>query len=80
MVCDCCLRNIQDSVTDGRTPYEKRFDAFDDLIWPLGAEMLYKPISQKDKRRLHQLGDKRCWLAGVFIGEPSHSVFGFPMI
>ena len=35
-------------------------------IIPFGAEIAYLPISQKDKARVHQMGDKL--LPGIFIG------------
>ena len=43
----------------GRTPHEKRRSApYDSPIWPYGAQILCKPISQKDISRLHQCHKK----------------------
>ena len=51
MACDCYVRHVQHLLADGRTPHEKRCIApFDGPIWPCGAEILHKPISQKDKK------------------------------
>ena len=53
------MTNIQDSVTDGRTPSKQRFHApVDGPIWPFGAACFYKPISQRDQSRHHQFGKK----------------------
>ena len=38
MECYCCLRNIQDLLSDGKTPYERRFGMlFEGPIIPFGA-------------------------------------------
>ena len=61
----CHLKDIQDSLADGRTPYVMRFHArLDDAVWPSGAATLRMPISQKDLDRLHQFREKI--LAGMF--------------
>ena len=55
MECYCYLRNIQDLLSDGKTPYEKRFGMpFDGPVMPFGATVEYHPISAKDISRLHQ--------------------------
>ena len=77
MECYCCLRNIKDSLANGRTPYEKRLTApLDVLIWPF-AKNLYKPthLSDKAKGRLQLLGKKM--LVGIFIGYGLHTRGGW---
>ena len=55
--CYCYLRNIQDLLSDGRTPYERRFGMpFNGPVTPFGAMVEYHPISAKDQSRLHQFG------------------------
>ena len=57
--CYCCLRNIQDKLSDGKTPYERRFGMpFSGPAIPFGAKVEYHPISAKDQSRLHQFGAK----------------------
>ena len=52
----CYLRNIQDLLTDGKTPYERWFGMpFNGLIH-FGAMVEYHPVSAKDQSRLHQCG------------------------
>ena len=61
------LRNIQDLLSDGKTPYEKRFGMpFHGPVTPFGAMVEYHPISAKDQSRLHQFGVKI--LPGIFLG------------
>ena len=61
------LRNIQDLVTDGKTPYERRFVMpFTGPVIPFGAMVEYHPISAKDRSGLHQFGPKV--LPGMFFG------------
>ena len=52
MECYTFLRNIQDLLSDGKTPYERRFGDY--------------PISAKDQSRIHQFGKKL--LPGLFLG------------
>ena len=67
MECYCCLRNVQDLLEDGKTPYEKRFgEPFKVPIIPFGAMVEYFPISSKDQSRLHQFGN--IVLPGIFLG------------
>ena len=57
MECYCNLRNIQDLLSDGKTPHERRFGMpFDGPVIPLGAMVEYHPISAKDQSGLHQFG------------------------
>ena len=67
MECHCYLRNIQDLLLDGKTPYERRFGVpFNGPVIPFGALVEYHPISAKDTSRLHQFGSKI--LACIFLG------------
>ena len=57
--CYCHLRNIQDLLADGKTPYERRFgEPFKGPIIPCGAMIEYHPTSPKDQARIHQFGKK----------------------
>ena len=49
--------NIQDLLSDGKTPYERRFgEPFKEPIIPFGSLVEYYPISAKDQSRIHQFG------------------------
>ena len=66
---ECCtyLRNIQDLLYDGKTPYERRFgEPRKGQIIPFGSLVEYFPISAKDQSRIHQFGKKV--LPGLFFG------------
>ena len=66
MECYCHLRNIQDLMSDGKTPYERRFgEPFEGPIIPFGSMIEYHPITAKDFSRLHQFGKKV--LPGIFL-------------
>ena len=55
----CYLRNIQNKLSDGTTPYERRFGmSFNGPLIPFGAMVEYHPVSATDLSRLHQLGKK----------------------
>ena len=56
MECYCYLRNVQDLLADGKTPYERRFGE---------PKKGPHPISTKDQSRLHQFGKKV--LPGIFL-------------
>ena len=59
MECSSYLRNIQDLLSDGKTPYERRFrEPFRGPIIPFGSLVEYYPISAKDQSRIHQFGPK----------------------
>ena len=59
------LRNIQDLLSDGKTPYERRFgQPFEGLIIPFGSLVEYHPMTAKDQSRIHQFGK----LLGLFLG------------
>ena len=67
MECYGYLRNIQDVLTDGKTPHERRFgEPFKGPIIPFGAMVEYHPTSPKDQARLHQFGKKE--IPGIFLG------------
>ena len=67
MGCYTHLRNIQDPLSDGKTPYERRFgQPFEGPIVPSGPLVEYHPISAKDQSRIHQVGKKV--LPGLFFG------------
>ena len=58
---------IQDLLSDGKTPYERRFgEPFKGPIIPFGSLVEYYPISAKDQSRIHQFGKKV--LPGLFLG------------
>ena len=67
MECYTYLRNIQDLLSDGKTPYERRFgEPFNGPIIPFGSLVGYYTISAKDQSRIHQFGKKV--LPGLFLG------------
>ena len=72
MDCYCYLRNIQDFLSDRKTPYERWFGmAFNGPVFPFGVVVEYHPISAKDQSRLHKPGAKV--LPGKFLGYASHA-------
>ena len=65
--CYTYLRNIQDILSDGKTPYERRFGKpFKGPIIPFGSLVEYHPLTTKDQSRIHQYGKKV--LPGLFFG------------
>ena len=67
MECSCYLRNIQDLLSDGKTPYERRFGIpINGRVTPFAALVEYHLISAKDLSRIHQFGPKV--LPGIFLG------------
>ena len=67
MECYTCLRNVTDLLSDGKTPYERRFgQPFEGPIMPFGSLVEYYPITAKDQSRIHQFGKKV--LPGLFLG------------
>ena len=57
-------RNIQDLLSDGKTPYERRFGMpFNGPVIPFGAMVEYHPISAKDRCSLHrgESGKETSW-------------------
>ena len=66
MECYCYLRNIQDLLSDRKTPYERPLGLpFNGQVIPFGEMVEYLPVSAKDQSRLHQFGPKV--LPGFFI-------------
>ena len=57
MECYCYLRNIQDLLSDGKTPHEMRFREcpFNGSVIPFGTMVEYDPISPRDQARIHQV-------------------------
>ena len=67
MECFSCLRNVTDLLSDGKTPYERRFEQpFKGPIIPFGALVEYYPFTAKDQSRIHQCGKKVS--SGLFLG------------
>ena len=67
------LRNIQDLLSDGKTPYERRFGKpFQGPIIPFGSLVEYYRISGKDQLRIHQFGKKV--LPALFLGYALYAV------
>ena len=67
MECFTYLRNITDLLSDGKTPYERRFggEPFKGQI-PFRSPVECYPISSKDQSRIHQFVQKV--LRGFFLG------------
>ena len=67
MECYTYLRNVTDLLSDGKTPFERRFgQPFNGSIIPFGSLVEYHPITAKDQSRIHQFGKKV--LPGLFLG------------
>ena len=59
MECYTYLRNVTDLLSDGKTPYERRFgQPFFGPIIPIGSLVEYHPTPAKDQSRIHQFGWK----------------------
>ena len=64
MQCFTYLRNVTDLLSDGKTPYERRFgQPLKGQIIPFGSLVEYHPA--KDQSRIHQIGTKV--LPGLFL-------------
>ena len=67
MECYTCLRNVTDLLSDGKTPYERRFgQPLKGPIIPFGSLVEYHPKTAKDQSRIHLFGKKV--LPGLFLG------------
>ena len=67
MECFTHRRNIQDLLSDGKTPYERRFgETFKGPVIPFGSMVECRTISVKDLLQLHQFGPKV--LPSIFLG------------
>ena len=65
MECYTYLRNVTDLLSDGKTPYERRFgQPFKGPIIPFSSLVEYHLITAKDQSRIHQFGKKV--LPGLF--------------
>ena len=65
--CYTYLRNIQDLLSDGKTPYERRFwQPLKGPAIPFGSLVEYHPTTAKDQSRIHQFRKKV--LPGLFLG------------
>ena len=72
MECYTYLRNVTDLLSDGKTPYERRFgQPVEGPIIPFGSLVEYHPFTAKDQSRIHQLGKKV--LPGLFLGYALHA-------
>ena len=59
MECYTYLRNVTDLLSDGKTPYERRFGKpFEGPVIPFGSLVEYHPITAKDQSRIYQFGKK----------------------
>ena len=59
MECYTYLRNVKDLLSDGKTPFERRFgQPFQGPIIPCCSLVEYHPIIAKDQSRIHQVGKK----------------------
>ena len=68
MECYTYLPNIQDLLSDGKTPYEWRIgEPLTRPVMPFGAMVDYHPISAKGLSRLHQFSKKV--LPGIWKGD-----------
>ena len=67
MECYTYLRNVTDLLSDGKTPYERRFgQPLKGPIIPFGSLVEYHPRTAKDQSKIHQFGKKV--LPGLFFG------------
>ena len=67
MECYTYLRNVQDLLSDRKTPHERRFGVpFNGPVIPFGVMVEYHPKSAEDLSRLHQFGSKV--LPSIFLG------------
>ena len=65
--CYCYLRNIQDLLSDGKTPYERRFGMpFNGPVIPFGTMVEYHTISAKGIFLLYAQG---IWKGDILIPD-----------
>ena len=73
MECYTYLRNVTDLLSDGKTPYERRFGMpLYGPVMPFGALVEYHPIAAKDISRVHQVRPKV--LPGICLGYALNAV------
>ena len=66
MECYNYLRNVTDLLSDGKTPYERRFgQPLKGPITPFGSLVEYHPITANYQSRIHKFGKI---LPGLFLG------------
>ena len=67
MECYTYLRKVTDLLSDGKTPYERRFgQPFKGPVIPFVSLVEYHPTTAKDQSRIHQFGKNV--LPGLFLG------------
>ena len=67
MQCYTYLRNVQDLLSDGKTPYERLVgQPFEGPVIPFGSLVDHHHFTAKDQSGIHQFGKKV--LPGLFIG------------
>ena len=72
MECYFYLRNVQELLSDGNTPHERRLgEPFGGPNIPFGSMVECHPILAKDRSRLHQFSEKV--QPGIFIGYASYA-------
>ena len=63
MECYTYLRNVTDLLSDGKTPYDRRFgQPFKGPVIPFGSLVEYHPFTAKDQSRIHQFGKEKFYL------------------
>ena len=73
MECYTHLRNVTDLLSDGKTPYERRFGKpFKGRNVPFGLLVEYHSITAKDQSIIHQFGKKV--LPGLFLRYALYAV------
>ena len=73
--CCCYLRNVQDLLAEGKTPYEKLFgEPFKGPMKPFGAVVQHHPSTPKDQAIIHEFGKKV--LPAIFPGYDLIAEFG----
>ena len=76
MECHTYLRNVTDLLSNGKTPYERRFgQPFKGPIILFGSLVEYHPFTAKDQSRIHQIGKKV--LPGLFLGYALQQITKF---
>ena len=76
MSCLCFLKNVVDFLDDNQIAYKRRLGSdFPGPLLPIGAEITYVPITEKDKARLHQFCSKV--LSGIFLGYEQQECGGW---
>ena len=72
MECSISLRNVTDLLSDGKTPYERRFgQPIKGPLIPFGSLVEYHSFIAKDQSIIHQFGEKI--LLGLFFGYPLYA-------